>query len=231
MVSCQLTAAVVVVCCCLLLLLFVVVVVVVASQEVQIASGAWARFLGLPSRTGLFKLKKVPGVQNPAFIACNADVVVVADEASRVYVLSYATGSVLNQFHNVGGAPGQLANPRGLRLLPDGSGIAIADCGNHRLSLFSLKGAFVKALGSQERGLCFPADVLTAQSADGHFIVANKDAGNVIKLSSAGAVLGVLGKKGSGPTDFLVPAALAWLPNGDLAVLDFGSKCLKVFRC
>jgi hypothetical protein len=185
-------------------------------QQVRIVDGSWMRFIG-------------EGVLNkPQCVDCNADVIVVSENCDRISVLSWADGSLRAQFGSKGSGPGQLNDPRGVRLLANGRGLVVAD-GGHRLCVFTLSGEFLEAVGSWEQGLCGPYDVLECAS-DGGFIVANRAAHNLIKLSRVGVKAGVYGKEGGGDGEFNLPATLAALPDGGLVVRDWYGKRFQVFH-
>jgi DNA-binding beta-propeller fold protein YncE len=180
-------------------------------QEVRLVDGSWVRFVG----KGVLKW--------PECVDCNADVIVVSAWAChRISVLSWADGSVRAQFGSEGSGPGHLRYPRGVRLLADGSGVVVADYGNHWLCVFAVSGKFVAAVG-REQGLYCPVDVLECAS-DSSFIVANFHGDNFIKVSRDGVHFDVYCKQGSGDGEFTHPAALAALPNDGCLVVDSGNR-------
>jgi hypothetical protein len=185
-------------------------------QQVRIVDGSWVRFVG----EGVLR--------EPQYVDCNADVIAVSENCHRISVLSWADGSVRAQLGSGGSGPGQLFYPCGVRLLADGSGVVVADCYNHRLCVFALRGEFVAAVGSEEQGLNNPYDVLECAS-DGSFIVANWLGNNLVKLSRDGANIGVYGKLGGGNGEFNYPTALAALPDGGMVVREQLGARFQVF--
>jgi DNA-binding beta-propeller fold protein YncE len=186
-------------------------------QQVRIVDGSWVRFVG----EGVLHM--------PEFVDSNVDVIVVSENCHRISVFSWVDGSVRAQFGSEGSGPGQLRSPCGLRLLADGSGVVVADAGNHRLCLFTLSGEFVAAVGSAEKGLSDPCDVLECAS-DGSFIVANWCSHNLVKLNRDGAKVEMYGKKGAGNGEFYWPSALVALPDGGMVAREYGGKRFQVFR-
>ncbi len=190
-------------------------------QEVRIADGSWVRFVG----EGVLRW--------PEFVDCNADVIVVSEGFNRISVLSWADGSVRAQFGRVG--PGWLQNPRGIRLLADGSGLVVADTWHNRLCVFGLAGNLVRTVCSQERVFAKPYDVLEC-TPDGGFVVTNHEAHNLVKLVGVAEAVGVdvdvdiFGKRGRDNNEFDSPTTLAVLPDGGLAVRELKNRRIQVFR-
>jgi hypothetical protein len=185
-------------------------------QEVRIGDGSWVRFVG-------------DGVLNkPQFVDCNASIIAVSEHCNRISVLPWHGGGVLAQFGRHCSGPGELSCPLGLRVLMDGTGLVVADQFNDRLCVFTLRGEFVTALGSEELGLSCPFDVIECGD-DGGFIVANTYNHNIVKLSRVGEVVDVFGDAGSDTGEFNGPTALAALSHGGLVVLEAEGRRLQVF--
>lgn len=151
-------------------------------QEVSIlgcAQTSWVRFVGEGVLDG------------PQYVDCNADVIAVCETTRHcITIMSWTNGSVRARVgkhgHNLGG----LNYPKGIRLLADGSGVAVADLYNHRLCVFTLHGDASPAVGSMAQGLSHPQDVVEC-ALDGSFIVANRYDGNLVKLSQSGVKQGL----------------------------------------
>ena len=185
-------------------------------QEVRMGDGSWVRFVG-------------EGVLNkPEYVDCDDEVVVVSESCHRISVLSWSDGVVLKQLGSRGDGAGQLNSPFGLRILGDGSGLVVADCGNHRVCVFTLEGMFVRAMGSAAVGLQYPFDVMEC-AHDNSFIVANHNGNNVMKMSSGGDVVGTYGSGGSGAGHFNSPSAMAALPGGGMIVRERNGNRFQVF--
>ena len=85
----------------------------------------------------------------PEYVACAGDVIAVSEPSHRrITVLSYTTREVMRQFGSVE-SPGHplLDTPKGLRLLPDGSSVVVADEGKHCVFVLDLSGAGRKLKG------------------------------------------------------------------------------------
>ncbi len=127
---------------------------------------------------------------HPTGVCANADVVVVAErDTHRVTVFNRRDGVMLRRFGSEGSGNGQLKNPHGLCFMHDNRHVAVADCGNSRVSVFSVEGEFVRHVGVGE--LIDPTGV--ACSAVGELVVADVSDETVAVFSSSGELLKNLG--------------------------------------
>jgi DNA-binding beta-propeller fold protein YncE len=84
----------------------------------------------------------------PRGVCANANIVVVSESgAHRISVFSRATGARLHRFGCRGGGDGQLCLPLGLCLVSGHRHVAVADSSNHRVSVFSFHGEFIRHVG------------------------------------------------------------------------------------
>jgi DNA-binding beta-propeller fold protein YncE len=84
----------------------------------------------------------------PLGVCANADVVVVSEQgAHRISVFNRVDGSLRTRFGCEGSGDGQLSRPGGLCFVHGDRHIAVADCFNHRVSVFSVDGEFVRHVG------------------------------------------------------------------------------------
>ncbi len=141
---------------------------------------------------------------------------------------------VAGGFGDPGRAVGQLRAPYGLRFTGDGTGLAVADRGNGRVSLFRVEdGSFVRHVVT---GLDFPWDVeecgggwlvACSGSYSVEFVGGDVDGGDV---DGGGVVRASLGKYGWGDGEFTGPVALSLVPGLGLVVREDGNGCrLQVF--
>jgi DNA-binding beta-propeller fold protein YncE len=87
-------------------------------------------------------------LRSPAGVCANADVVVVCEWGGhRVSVFNRSDGALLRRIGSSGNGDGQLKYPCGLCFLSDERHVAVADDDNHRISVFSIDGAFVRHVG------------------------------------------------------------------------------------
>jgi DNA-binding beta-propeller fold protein YncE len=125
-------------------------------------------------------------------------------------------------FGGPGSASGQLQRPRGLRFSGDGTGLAVADRGNNRVSVFRVEdGSFARHVAT---GLGGAFDV---EECEGGWLVAcwGSDSIEFVGGDVDGGVGGArLGKYGSGDGKFKDPSALALVPGLGLVVREMGNE-------
>jgi hypothetical protein len=149
----------------------------------------------------------------------------VGDHVVELFEGSGATWTavrvVAGGFGYPGDADGQLYLPRGLRLTGDGTGLAVADWDNGRVSVFRVEdGSFVRHVVT---GLSLPFDV---EECEGGWLVAcfGPDTTGIEFVSGnvhgGGEGRARLGKKGNGDGDFICPSALALVPGLGLVVRE-----------
>jgi hypothetical protein len=178
-----------------------------------------------------------PGtIAGPRGVAARGSLVAVSawkDEYSGEHVVRVFEGSgalwtavrvVAGGFGGPGSADGQLNNPYGLRFTGDGTGLAVADWYNARVSVFRVEdGSFVRHVATGLRG---PWDV---EECEGGWLVAWAGS-NIIEFVGGGGLGGArLGKEGSGDGELITPSALALVPGLGLVVREVGSGRLQVF--
>ena len=135
---------------------------------------------------------------------------------------------VAGGFGGPGRADGQLNCPYGLRFTGDGTGLAVADWYNDRVSMFRVEdGGFVRHVAT---GLSWPRDV---EESEGGWLVACEGSHTIEYVGGGVGGGGVgrarLGKRGSGDGDFTLPTALALVPGLGLVVRDAGNGRFQVF--
>jgi hypothetical protein len=131
---------------------------------------------------------------------------------------------VAGGFRGPGSADRQLHAPHGLRFTGDGTGLAVADDGNGRVSLFRVEdGSFARHVATDLEG---PMDV---EECEGGWLVACGYPSHIVKFVSddvggGGVVRARLGgvefEEGSGDGEFAQPSALALVPDLGLVVRD-----------
>jgi hypothetical protein len=121
-----------------------------------------------------------------------------------------------------GSADGQLDRPRGLRFTGDGTGLAVADWGNGRVSVFRVEdGSFARHVAT---GLSFPRDV---EEVEGGWLVACGNS-NTIEFVGGGR-RSRMGKRGCGDGELESPTALALVPGVGLVVREGNGRRVQVF--
>ena len=190
-------------------------------QEVRIVDGAWVRSVGKST------------IQKPQYVDCNADVIVVSEwYRERISVLSWADGRLRLCIGNYGHGPGQAHRSCmwfGVRLLANGSEVAIADYNNDRICVYTLLGEFIAAVGGAGHGWDHPHDVLERVS-DGSFVVAHSFMNSVVHVRRDGGHVGEFGTYGEGDGQLWRPVTVAALPSDGYLVLEVGNRRVQQFQ-
>jgi DNA-binding beta-propeller fold protein YncE len=144
----------------------------------------------------------------PLGVCADADVVVVADgNMSHIGVFNRCDGSLLRQFGSEGSGDGQLISPRGLCFVSGDRHVAVAEWGNHRVSVFSVDGEFIRHVGVGV--LKHPQGV--AASAFDELVVADTGSQCLRVFSAAGDLLASVGEGGF--TGVVVRGSTAYAVN------------------
>ncbi len=100
-----------------------------------IGEGAWSAEVGCPWSVASSKEVIAVGSANGA--------------SPRVTLLGFDSGAVMSRFGKVGASPGHLSsNCEGIRFTADGSHLVVAEREAKRVSLFTVRGVFVKCIGT-----------------------------------------------------------------------------------
>jgi DNA-binding beta-propeller fold protein YncE len=131
-------------------------------------------------------------VTRPTGVCASEDIVVVAELAGRISVFERGSGALRCTFGTYGGGAGELNSPLAVCFTSTQSRLAVADCLNHRLSVFSVSGEFVKHVGinvlSWPQGVaCSSYDELVVADTGNHRVVVFHPDGSVGRaLSTTG---------------------------------------------
>jgi DNA-binding beta-propeller fold protein YncE len=126
----------------------------------------------------------------PAGVCANDDVVVVSEsDTDRVSVFNRSDGALRHRIGSRGSDDGQLNCPCELCFMSGDRYIAVADCWNHRVSVFSVAGDFVRHVGVGV--LCNPTGV--ACSAFDELVVTDTGNFRVVVFSASGDMLKTMG--------------------------------------
>ena len=164
-------------------------------------------------------------------VACDGRVIVVGNyrnSGNAVEVYSYKKGTLLKGFGVLGSGPKQIGSrAEGVRITPDGKHVLVAEYGNHRLSLFTMEGVFVRHIGA---GVLCDGNKDVEFAGNGEIIVADYSNYLVCVFSADGAtLLRSWGRQGGEDGEFVLPVALA-VRGSLLYVLDYNSPRLQVFQ-
>ncbi len=136
-------------------------------------------------------------------------------------------------FGHAGSRPGQILNPRGIALGPNGR-VYVADSGNHRIDIFSASGRFLRSIGragwGPEEFSPYESPMGVAVSKHGAIYVADFWNHRVEVLSWRGRLLRTWGRYGtSGSYGLFGPRSLVVGAHGDIYVADTGNRRIGVF--
>jgi DNA-binding beta-propeller fold protein YncE len=126
----------------------------------------------------------------PCGVCADDDVIMVSEEtAHRISVFRRGDGALLRRFGLHGRGDGQLYNPRGLCFMSGHRHVAVAEYWNHRVSVFSVEGEFVRHVGVVN--LHLPSGV--GCSAIDELVVADRGNLRVVVFSASGEMLHTVG--------------------------------------
>ena len=138
---------------------------------------------------------------------------------SRVRVLEAMTLKLLGSF-----GAGELSRPHDAEFDRAGR-LLVADTGNDRIAIYEVQGARAKLVGEM-KGVTAPEGVGVAP--DGRVLVTNTGAGTLAVLRD-GTLERTVGRRGSGPGEFLRPHDVEIAADGSVYVVDSGNDRVQVF--
>ena len=152
----------------------------------------------------------------------------VRDSPFEAQVQTRRFRSVLS-FGQKGESVGMLNLPLGMAV-NDRDEIAVTDCWNHRVSVFSSDGTHLRSFGRRGKNngeFQFPAGI--AFDSHGNIVVADSNNHRVQVFDRNGNFLSKFGKQGSRDNQLKYPEGLSINGNGDIIVADKGNKLIKIF--
>ncbi len=163
----------------------------VASDEyVFVADYSNKRVQVLTPRLDFHAIVGAYQLEHPSGVCANDDVIVVCEAgAYRISVFKRCDGALLRRLGSEGRGDGQLNYPEGLCFMSDHHHVAVADCRNDRVSVFSVEGEFVRHVGVGN--LRRPHGV--ACSAFDELVVADYGNKRVVVFSASGEMLHAMG--------------------------------------
>jgi DNA-binding beta-propeller fold protein YncE len=160
----------------------------VASDDfVFVAEYGNDRVQVLTPRLDFHSFVGVGQLDDPLGVCADDDVIIVSETyAHRISAFRRGDGALLRRFGSQGSGDGQLSFPRGLCFMSGHRHVAVADCSNNRVSVFSVEGKFVRHVGVGK--LKYPHGV--ACSASDEIVVADScNHGSVVMFSPTGEML------------------------------------------
>jgi DNA-binding beta-propeller fold protein YncE len=164
----------------------------VASDDfVFVAEYGNKRVQVLTPRLDFHSFVGVGQLSGPAGVSADHDIIMVSeDDAHRISVFKRGDGALLRRFGSGGSGDGELDRPQGLCFMSGHRHVAVADYYNHRVSVFSVEGEFVRHVGVGK--LSLPAGV--ACSAFDELVVADNGNNRVVVFSASGELLKTMGR-------------------------------------
>ncbi len=162
---------------------------VASDDHVFVAEYGNKRVQVLTPRLDFHSFVGVGQLSGPAGVCANEDVIVVSEDAHRISAFKRGDGALLRRFGSEGSGDGQLRGPRGLCFMSGHRHVAVADRYNHRVSVFSVEGEFVRHVGVGK--LNRPVGV--ACSAFDELVVADYANSRVVVFSASGELLKTMG--------------------------------------
>ncbi|MCC6313896.1 MAG: NHL repeat-containing protein, partial [Thermomicrobiales bacterium] len=165
----------------------------------------------------------------PRGIAVAADAIYVTDTGNERVQVFTPDGAFVRAFGGYGSDPGQLIEPVGIALGPDGD-IYVADSGNARIAAFTLEGAPVRQIpvgawpAPDPTGARPAFQPYIAIGSDGTIYASASELGIITALAPDGMVRQTLQRAGSEQLDRPVGVAIG--PDGDLLVTDIGANAV-----
>ena len=153
----------------------------------------------------------------------------VRDSPLETQVQTRRFRSVLS-FGQKGESVGMLNKPWG-SAVNDQDEIAVTECWNHRVSVFSSDGTYLRSFGTRKGKnngeFQFPTGI--AFDSHGNIVVADCDNHRVQVFDRNGNFLSKFGGQGSRDNQLKRPQGLSINGNGDIIVADEGNKLIKIF--
>ncbi|XP_073240154.1 E3 ubiquitin-protein ligase TRIM56-like [Porites lutea] len=152
----------------------------------------------------------------------------VCDSPFKAQVKTRRFRSVLS-FGQKGESVGMFNNLRGVAV-NDQDEIAVADCCNHRVSVFSSDGTHLRSFGrggNNNGAFWYPSGI--AFDSHGNIVVADCSNHRVQVFDRNGNFLSKFGEQGSRDNQLKFPDGLSINGKGDIIVADWGNKLIKIF--
>jgi DNA-binding beta-propeller fold protein YncE len=161
----------------------------IASDDfVFVADSGNSRVQVLTARLDFHAFVGVGQLSNPTGVCANDAVVVVSErDAHRISVFNRSDGALLRRFGSQGDGRGQLYWPYGLCFISGHRHVAVADHNNHRVSVFSVGGEFVRHVGVGDLELSYPHGV--ACTTFDELVVADNGSKRVFVFSAGGKLV------------------------------------------
>ena len=183
--------------------------------EVMNKQGTLLRTIGNNGTSGAGNLQ----FSSPSAIAIRGNVVYVTEDNNHRVQKFTTSGEYISTFGSSGSGQGQLSNPRGICIDPEGK-VYVSEYSNNRISVFGADGSFdhhITGNLSNPWGITF--------DPSGNLHVANYSTLNVAMFSPEGKFINVYG----GNDLSYYPSGIAIDPEGFIFVTEYSSMNFTVF--
>ncbi len=171
-----------------------------------------------------------PLFRKPLGVAAKAGLVVVGDTVLRQGIIIDLRRQKIYHFGHVGEL-GNLVKPGGVALGVNNE-IFVADITARRVHVYDNFGMYLRTVGGPKE-FDRPVDVAVTSDGSRVYVV---DAGGVrsqrhrvLMFDGNGALLSIIGTRGTGHGEFNLPTGVAVAPNGNVLVLDAGNFRIQEF--
>lgn len=192
------------------------------------ALGAVFRFDRAGRRMDVFGTKGSSRLQTPLGLDIGPDGTTYVADAGRKRIFAFAEDGTLRRAY---GRDGNLTNPTGVAVSPDGKHLYVADSRAHRIVIFEVEsGEEAGAFGSRGAGvgeLSFPTSLLF--SREGELCVVDQMNSRVVIYSAAGEPLDTFGEEGTAFGRFVRPKDIAIDEAGLIYVTDAAFGNVQIF--
>ena len=156
-------------------------------------------------------------LMRPVGIAVDANVLVYVANNNNHHIEVFRDGTFVNQF-------GQLGYPWNVTI--NNGKLYVADCGNHRIAIFTLEGQLIRTIGSRGSGPGqFNRPSAVAFSPDGDMYVADRNNHRIQVFNSDGVY-----QREFGGGQVKYPYDILITTDGHVLVADFGNKRVVIFN-
>lgn len=155
--------------------------------------------------------------------------IVVTDTGNHRILIFTPDGSLLGKFGYKGYLCGHFDSPRGVAITNKGE-IAVSDFNMHHLLVIEPSGTQARILGSHGSGdgqFTRPQGIANHL---GNFVVADTKNNRIVVIKSSGQFVAKFGSGGKARGQFDRPTSVTVLPDGRVAVLDFGNSRVQILE-
>ncbi|MDH5571358.1 MAG: NHL repeat-containing protein, partial [Gammaproteobacteria bacterium] len=107
--------------------------------------------------------------------------------------------------------------------------VYVADAGNHRVQVFTVKGEYISSFSLRHNGKSVRPIDLIVYSRTGNIIVTASETHSLMVFTPQGKLIDQWGGNGMNQGEFRYPATITEMPDGRIAVVDVLNTRVQVF--